>query len=219
MAERERAGALIALEGSDSAGLSRAAEVLHDALSDRKVSVLVSRWDASGLFADIVSAPRAQRDVSPRTLLLLYAADLAFRLRWQIHPALEEGHVVVAVPHVLTATTFGMAAGLPVEWLEALFRFAPAPERTVVLREPKGEPVWKRRPGRGFTECCTTLLHTTGEGFARRKARAAMTKTLATAAEKHGGLRGKRDVSALAQELVKLYGRRAAAPSSRRRAR
>jgi Thymidylate kinase len=219
VAERARAGALIALEGADSAAVSRAGDTLHDALSDRKVSVLVSRWDASGLFGDIVSAPRAQRDLSPRTLLLLYAADLAFRLRWQIRPALDEGHVVVAVPYVLTATTFGMAAGLPLEWLETLFGFAPAPARTVILREPKGDSVWKRRPGRGFTESCTTLLHATGVGFARRKARAAMAKTLAAAAGKHGGLHRKRDVAALAQELIKLYGRRAAAPSNRQRAR
>jgi hypothetical protein len=210
---------LIALDGADSAALSRAADALHAALTERKVSVLVSRWDASGLFADVVSAPRAQRDVSARTVLLLYAADLAFRLRWQIRPALEEGHVVVAAPYVLTATAFGAAAGLPHDWLETLFRFAPAAGRTVVLKEPKGSPFWKRRPDRGFAESCATLLHAAGEGFARRRARAAMSKTLEAAAVKNGGLHGKRDISSLAESLIKRYGHREAALSTRRRAR
>jgi hypothetical protein len=216
VAERELPGALIALDGADSARLSRAGETLHEALTKRKVSVLVSRWDASGLFDDVVSAPRAQREVSARTVMLLYAADLAFRLRWQIRPAVDDGHVVIAVPYVLTAKALGTAAGLPAEWLEALFRFAPGPARTVVLKEPKGDPFWKRRPNRGFAESCATLLHTTGEGFARRKARAAMTKALATAAEKNGGLLRNKEMLSLSQDLFKLYGRRAAAPATRR---
>ena len=42
----------------------------------------------------------------PRTLLLLYAADLAFRLRWEIRPALAEGHTVIAAPYLDTAFAF-----------------------------------------------------------------------------------------------------------------
>ena len=62
---------------------------------------------------------------SARTLLLLYAADLAFRLRWQIRPALAEGRTVIAAPYVDTAMAFGRAAGLKPSWLMNLFRFAP----------------------------------------------------------------------------------------------
>jgi hypothetical protein len=62
---------------------------------------------------------------SARTLLLLYAADLAFRLRWEIRPALAEGRVVVAAPYVDTAVALGRAAGLPSGWLTNLFGFAP----------------------------------------------------------------------------------------------
>ena len=47
--------------------------------------------------ADAVS-PRPR----PRTLILLYAADLAFRLRWQIRPVLEEGTHVIAAPYLET---------------------------------------------------------------------------------------------------------------------
>jgi len=85
----------------------------------------ISHWDASGVFQDLVVAEEQAGTASPRTLLLLYAADLAFRLRWEIRPALAEGQTVVAAPYVHTAVAFGRAAGLPAAWLTNLFRFAP----------------------------------------------------------------------------------------------
>ena len=66
----------------------------------RQACSRISRWPTT-----TPGAPSA------RTLLLLYAADLAFRLRWQIRPALAEGRTVVAAPYVDTAVAFGRAAG------------------------------------------------------------------------------------------------------------
>jgi hypothetical protein len=99
----------------------------------------ISHWDASGVFQDLIVAEDAGAP-SPRTLLLLYAADLAFRLRWEIRPALAEGRVVVAAPYVDTACAFGRAAGLPAGWLANLFRFAPRPAERVIVR-PSGKEV------------------------------------------------------------------------------
>jgi hypothetical protein len=85
----------------------------------------ISKWDASGVFQELAVADETAGAASARTLLLLYAADLAFRLRWQIRPALAEGRTVVAAPYVDTAVAFGRAAGLKPAWLTNLFRFAP----------------------------------------------------------------------------------------------
>ena len=99
----------------------------------------ISKWDASGVFQELAVADREAGAPSPRTLLLLYAADLAFRLRWQIRPALSEGRTVVAAPYVDTAIAFGRAAGLKPAWLTNLFRFAPpAKERRVVHARAAG---------------------------------------------------------------------------------
>jgi hypothetical protein len=93
----------------------------------------ISRWDASGIFQDLAVAGEEAGAPSPRTLLLLYAADLAFRLRWQIRPALAEGRTVVAAPYVETAMAFGRASGLEAAWIANLFHFAPrASERHIV---------------------------------------------------------------------------------------
>jgi thymidylate kinase len=201
-------GRLIAVDGAHGRDVAEAATKLYDSLTDREATAGISRWDASGLFGDVVSAPAHQRDLSPRTLVLLYAADLAFRLRWEITPALQQSMIVVAAPYVTTAITFGLATGLSSEWLRTLFRFAPPPARTVVLREPKTARTWKRKPERGFGECCATLLEATPEGFARTKTRTAMVVALSTAAEKHGGPFRNRDLRDLAREILTPRGRR-----------
>jgi thymidylate kinase len=200
------------------------ATALVELLADRGLSAGISRWDASGLFTDIVAAPAAERDLSPRTLLLLYAADLAFRLRWEIGPAIEQGAVVIAAPYVATAIAFGTAAGLSRDWLSTLLRFAPAATRTIIVKEAKAGRVWKRRPERGFGECCTTLLEATPEGFARRKTKITMLSALSTDAEAHGGLIRKRHLRDLVDEILRpprraRKARRQADPRRPRRAR
>jgi hypothetical protein len=128
-------GKLIAVEGVDAAAVLAKA---RDSLTSLTRGG-ISRWDASGVFQDLGVADAAAGAPSARTLLLLYAADLAFRLRWQIRPALADGRTVIAAPYVDTATAFGRAAGLPAGWIANLFRFAPRPgERRFVHPRLRG---------------------------------------------------------------------------------
>jgi thymidylate kinase len=201
-------GRLVAVDAAHGADVFDAATTLVEALADQGLSAGISRWDASGLFNDILSAPATERDLSPRTLLLLYAADLAFRLRWEIQPALAQGDVVIAAPYVQTAATFATAAGLSREWATTVLRFAPTPTRTVILKDARASRVWKRRPDRGFCECAATLLADTPEGFARRKTRHAMLGALSTTAESHGGLLRQRDLSRVVEFILAKRARR-----------
>ena len=142
--------ALVAVDGLDTrAMMAEARRVLSR--RGRPVRHDISRWDASGVFEQLVVAGQEAGRPSARTLLLLYAADLAFRLRWEIEPALAEGRTVVAAPYVDTATAFGRAVGLPAGWLKSLFHFAPPPtERFHVdgpIRRPSGG-------ADGFVEFC-----------------------------------------------------------------
>jgi hypothetical protein len=82
----------------------------------------------------------------------VYAADLAFRLRWEIRPALEAGHVVIAAPYVETAIAFGEAAGLPRRWVAELMRFAPRADDRVSARRTKRRTPAKTRAMDGFVE-------------------------------------------------------------------
>jgi len=112
---------LIAIDGVDPAALIASARAVLGSAARGGIS----KWDASGVFQELAVADEAAGQPSARTLLLLYAADLAFRLRWQIRPALAEGRTVVAAPYLCTAWAFGRAAGLSSSWLMNLLRFAP----------------------------------------------------------------------------------------------
>jgi hypothetical protein len=134
---------LIALDGINGASVVTTARALVAEHKARRAAI--SAWDASGIFGEVLLAEKDAGRPCARTLLLLYAADLAFRLRWEIRPALAAGRVVIAAPYVDTAVAFGRAAGLDANWLADTFSFAiepgtrkfvdAAPARTVAERK------------------------------------------------------------------------------------
>jgi hypothetical protein len=140
--------ALIAVDSVSHAALKTAAREALASLDRRRRSG-ISHWDASGLFEELAIADELAGRPSARTLLLLYAADLAFRLRWEIKPALAAGRGVVAAPYVDTAIAFGRAAGLRGGWLRNLFHFAPAPADRRFVEAARGRGT---RDGGGFVE-------------------------------------------------------------------
>jgi hypothetical protein len=143
-----RAPALIAVDGVSSTALKMAAREALASLDRRRRSG-ISHWDASGLFEELAIADEGAGPPSARTLLLLYAADLAFRLRWEIGPALAAGRSVVAAPYVDTAVAFGRAAGIRGGWLRNLFRFAPVPANRRLVEPARAR---RARDSGGFVE-------------------------------------------------------------------
>jgi hypothetical protein len=138
---------LIAIDGIN--GMAMAAAAKRRTAADTRRRGGISFWDASGIFGEVVVAEDAAGRPSARTLLLLYAADLAFRLRWEIKPALDEGLVVVAVPYVDTAIAFGWAAGIDPGWLSDMFSFAPRPGDRRLIAAPAARSISDRK---GFVE-------------------------------------------------------------------
>ena len=125
--QRAALGRLIAIDGGHGPGVAAAAKNLARTLRSAQSGGGVSLWDSSGIFTELAAAEPGVQGPSARTFILLYAADLAFRLRWQIGPAIEAGDTVIAAPYVESAKALGIAAGLPRRWLDELFRFAPKP--------------------------------------------------------------------------------------------
>ena len=162
----EPRGLLIAIDGVDGAAVAAAArQALSATTSSRRGGI--SWWDASGLFWELGVASDTAGQPSARTLLLLYAADLAFRLRWEIEPALADGKTVVAASYVQTDVAFGRSVGLPSGWLTNLFRFAPqAGDRRLVNAAPR------RRSGakpRNFAEFGCARLSGSVLGLTRKQ--------------------------------------------------
>ena len=164
-------GRLIAVEGSRGKDSDAAAATVSDALKAAGVEAAISRFDASGLFGELAAAARGDRHVSIRALTLVYAADLAFRLRWEIRPILEAGGVVIAVPYVETAVAFGVSCGLSEAWIRELLRFAAKPDFRVRTEERKRERGWKARFDRGYAEYCVAMLESSAPKLPTKRAR------------------------------------------------
>lgn len=158
MPGKKARGVLVAVDGLRTADLAAGAKTAMRTLAGKGG---VSTWDASGIFFEL-ERNQAQPGIrSARMLLLLYAADLAFRLRWEIEPALDAGMNVAAAPYVDTAVAFGRAAGLPAKWLRDLFEFAPAATGRHRVEAST------RRGAAGFIDTACTILGDTGTVRAR----------------------------------------------------
>jgi hypothetical protein len=204
--ENQRPGRLIAIDGSRGRDVVAAAEAVADGLRKRDMPCGISRWDASGLFADLMAAERAPDalgSVSARTLTLVYAADLVFRIRWEIAPVLASGGIVIAAPYVETAVAVGVAAGLPERWVREVLRFAPPAAVSALARERRTRRGWPKKPGRGYAEFSATLLAAAPPGLRRRKARKTAMAWLAEHAGKEVTELNRRGIT----ELVKSLGR------------
>ena len=187
MASKSAAHAqLIALDGTRHADLRKAARALRQRLASRKIKSGVSWWDASGVFFEVGLGKRKHRAASPRTLLLLYAADLAFRLKWEIRPALAEGHTVIAAPYLDTAFAFGDACGLSREWLASLIAFAPAADAHFVTKERGKAGGWQANGKAGFAEFSSTVVAESTPTFVPGAARLGMIAFLEAAARRRG---------------------------------
>lgn len=139
-------GTLVSVDGVSASAAVRAARRIASAGRGDRAGI--SHWDASGIFGELDAAGPDGERPSVRALLLLYAADLAFRLRWEIRPKLAEGRRVIAAPYVDTAIALGRAAGIGDAWLRSMFSFAPVPtERHRVEGAPAATAT-----GQGFVE-------------------------------------------------------------------
>ncbi len=145
---------LIALDGVNGVAVDAAARGLAAERGGRHT--VISTWNASRIFGELRLAEAEGTRPSARTLLLLYAADLAYRLRWDVRPALEQGRTVIVAPYVSTALAFGRAAGLEAGSLQGVFAFAPEPEESNVIERPT-DP--KNTAHEGFIEfACDQIL-------------------------------------------------------------
>jgi thymidylate kinase len=143
---------LFSIDALNSRELLPAARRFLEARAKRQGGFSI--WDASSIFYQLRKLD-TESQASARTMVLLYAADLQFRIRWEILPALEEGQMVVAIPYVQTGVAFALATGLPRRWVMDVFRFAPKPAGSFFLN---GHARTSGSPTTGFLEFCSDIV-------------------------------------------------------------
>jgi dTMP kinase len=129
-------GFLLVLEGIDHAGRSTHADLLARHLRETGRAPVLTSFRDSNIAADAIRRAKAERGWDPIAIALLYAADLAERIEHVIRPALRAGLVVIADRYTYTPIARAVARGVDQAWLEALFAFAPPPDRVVLLDIP-----------------------------------------------------------------------------------
>ncbi len=133
-------GLFIAFEGGEGAGKSTQSWMLAEALRADGYRVLLTRepgaTEVGATVRSIVLDP-ATGELSPRTEMLLYAADKAEHLRQVVSPALERGDVVITDRYVDSTLAYQAGGrGLDLAEVESVARWATSrlrPHLTVLL--------------------------------------------------------------------------------------
>ena len=127
-------GFLIAFEGPEGAGRREALAHARGALQARGQDVVVSRPMGATLAGGIYRSAALLNELSPRTLVLVAASDMAERLEWEILPALHAGKTVL-VDRYVYRTIQGMARDLDPDWLEVMCAVAPRPDLVFLFHD------------------------------------------------------------------------------------
>jgi dTMP kinase len=137
-------GTFVTIEGPDGAGKTSQAERLREHAVSCGLDVVLTRepggTPAGERIRELLLAPDEATEHDPRMDALLFNAARAHLVREVIEPALDRGALVISTRFAdSTAAYQGHGAGLPVDELRAVERFATGglrPELTIVLDLP-----------------------------------------------------------------------------------
>jgi len=130
-----RRGAFIVFEGIDGSGKSTHIRLLCRELRDRGYDVLQTSEPSEGRIGRFIReyAERRSHRLPPETEALLFAADRFEHLEQVIEPALHKGRIVVSDRYLHSSLSYQGAAGVSLEWIRELNRFALKPDLCILL--------------------------------------------------------------------------------------
>lgn len=137
----KRTGIFISFEGGEGCGKSTHLEEVAKRLTARGRAVLTVRepggTEVGEQIRHLLQHSRHSSAMRPETELLLFCASRAQLVREILHPALEEGKIVLADRFLDSTTVYqGVARGLDAEQVARINRFAAGdcvPDLTVVI--------------------------------------------------------------------------------------
>ncbi|MBI3951451.1 MAG: dTMP kinase [Acidobacteria bacterium] len=133
-------GYFITFEGIDGCGKTTVVRFVEQQLRQRQIPVLVTREPGGTTIGNEIRQVLLKigdRIMTPKTELLLYAADRAQHVQERILPALREGRVVLCDRYTDATRAYqGAGRGFDPAWIETLMAFATdglKPDLTIVL--------------------------------------------------------------------------------------
>ncbi len=126
----------IVFEGLDGSGSTTQAKLLADHLREKSVPVLHTSEPTDNIVGGLIrGALTHEWETSPEGLQLLFAADRAHHLKFQIEPALREGKIVICDRYNWSTVAYGSLKCDP-DWLVELGKNFRKPDVTILLRVP-----------------------------------------------------------------------------------
>jgi dTMP kinase len=119
---------LIAFEGLHSAGKSTQVEALVRRLGADGVPVVRTSWNSSPPLGARIGQLKMKNRLGPLSMVLMEAADLAYRVESGLGEALASGVVVVADRWYHSTVVRAVSRGVDESYVRSCFGFAPEPD-------------------------------------------------------------------------------------------
>jgi dTMP kinase len=141
----KKKGTFICIEGLDGSGKTTHAHRLVRKLQKKGFDAVYTTEPSRGELGKFIRGTVLEgKKRVPRVLeALLFAVDRVEHLEKDVKPALKEGKVVVSDRCVYSSLAYQGAAGLDLEWIEEINRFALPPDLAIYIDVPP-EVVVKR---------------------------------------------------------------------------
>lgn len=138
-------GTFICIEGLDGSGKTTHTHKLVQNLQKRGFNAIYTTEPGQGELGKFIRSTILQgKKRVPRVVeAVLFAADRVEHMENEVKPELRKGKVVVSDRCVYSSLAYQGAAGLDLEWIEAINKFAFPPDLTLYLDVPP-EVVVKR---------------------------------------------------------------------------
>jgi dTMP kinase len=136
LVEPQDSGILIAFEGSDGSGKTTQRKLFRSWLESIDQDLVVTKWNSSPAFKDVIKAKKAARSLNPIDYALLHAADFHHRYENVIRPALRQGKTVLADRYIFTGLARDAARGLKRSWSMKLYSGVRKPDLVFYFAAP-----------------------------------------------------------------------------------
>jgi len=126
MTGQRKNGAFICIEGVDGCGKTTQAKILVKNLRHRGFDAVYTTEPSAGKVGKLIRrfVLDRQRRVSTALEALLFAADRVDHVGSEVKPLLKQGKIVVCDRYAYSSLAYQGAAGLDLEWIDLINRFA-----------------------------------------------------------------------------------------------
>jgi len=131
-------GIFICIEGLDASGKTTHTHRLVRSLLERGYMALYTTEPSSGQIGTFVRTYILQRRKRVSTVVeaLLFAVDRVDHVEETIKPAVKDGKIVVSDRYLYSSLAYQGAAGLNLNWIEEINKFALSPDLAIYIDVP-----------------------------------------------------------------------------------